>query len=151
MRVRKKPRHEIIIEKNKVVEQVAIKAITEKKKSTKPKVTTNKDVVADITSSDIQSLQLQHEKELDKLKEQLASAVKPTINEEKILSAIKSEKLIQETNTPIISRNLLMRQYNLRPKYLDKSIQGLIQKGVIKRTFVKYSSTQNTSQWEILQ
>jgi len=143
MRIRKKPRHEVVIKKMEVLEQIAIK---EPKKAI-PK----EDSIIEITTGDVQSLQFKHEKELNQLKEQLAKIGKPTKNEEKILNAIKSERLIQKTSSPIIGRNLLMREYKLRPKYLDKSIQSLIQKGLIKRTFIKYSATQNTSKWELLQ
>lgn len=148
MRVRKKPRHEVIIEDNNVVENIlAPKSNTEKSVVNQD---FSQDTVTEISNSDIQSLQLKHEEELNQLKEQLAKIEKPTKNEEKILNAIKSERLKQNTQTPTIGRNLFMREYNLRPKYLDKSIQSLLQKSVIKRTFIKYSATQNTSKWEIL-
>ena len=148
MRVRKKPRHEVIVEKKEPIENVGVEEHVYKE--VMDEVVAEKDSVASVTNIDMQTLQVKYEKELSQLKEQIAKVVKPTKNEEKILSAIKSEQLIQKTSTPTIGRNLLMREYDLRPKYLDKSIQSLLQKGLVKRTFVKYSATQNTSKWEVL-
>ncbi len=147
MRVRKKPRHEVITDKVNVIS----KSLPEKMIDELNITSVKQDRIIEATDNDIQMLQVKYEKEVLQLKKELAKITKLTKNEEKILNAIKSEKIIQNTTIPTIGRGLFMKKYNLRPKYLDKSIQGLLQKGLVRRTFINYSSTQKTSTWEILQ
>ena len=87
------------------------------------------------------------EEENKLLKESRESLTK---NENKILSAIRSEKLIQKKERPIIGRTKFLRSYGLNSKFLDDAIKGLIQKEIVKREFVNYSPNIKTSQWEIL-
>ncbi len=71
-------------------------------------------------------------------------------NEEKILSAIKSEVINQKTDEPIMSRSLLIKKYGLNSKYIDKSIKGLELKKAVSRSEVSYSSKIKTFSWKIL-
>ena len=73
-----------------------------------------------------------------------------TKNEEKLIAAIRSEIINQDTETPIIGRRLLIEEYNIGRKYLDEAIKGLISKGLIKRKYVKFTANVKTSSWEII-
>ena len=42
-------------------------------------------------------------------------------NESKLLSALKSEILIQKTESPLVGRTKLKKVYNINEKYLDDS------------------------------
>lgn len=87
------------------------------------------------------------EEENYKLKEKVSGLTK---NEEKILSAIRSEVINQSKDNPIIGRSLLINKYKVGSKYLDSSICGLEAKGYISRTPVKYSAKISTNSWQIL-
>jgi hypothetical protein len=71
-------------------------------------------------------------------------------NEEKLLIAIRSEKINQVINEPIISRNMLIKKYCINSKYLDESIKGLEVKKVIERKEIPYSSKIMTNSWKLL-
>lgn len=71
-------------------------------------------------------------------------------NEEKLLSAIKSEVINQDTSKPIIGRNMLIKKYKINNKYIDDSIKGLKSRKLVKRTKVPYTANITTYSWEIL-
>jgi hypothetical protein len=73
-----------------------------------------------------------------------------TKNEEKLLSAIKSERINQDKEKPIISRSMLIKKYAMGNKYLDSSITGLESKGYIERKPVNYSAKIKTNSWMLL-
>jgi hypothetical protein len=73
-----------------------------------------------------------------------------TKNEEKLLSAIKSERINQDRVNPIIGRSKLIKKYCINSKYIDDAIKGLELKNIIKRSPVKYSDRIMTNSWELL-
>jgi hypothetical protein len=73
-----------------------------------------------------------------------------TKNEEKLLSAIKSERINQGNEKPVISRSMLIKKYGMGNKYLDSSITGLESKGYIERKPVNYSAKIKTNSWMLL-
>lgn len=93
--------------------------------------------------------------EIESLKSKLkslesGSPQKITANENKVLAAIRSEILIQDTSNPQIGRNKLLKKYGINARYLDESILGLETKGLIRRTAVNYSPKIKTFKWEVL-
>lgn len=104
------------------------------------------------TTSDVQAIQLEYEKKLRDLESKLKKEEGPRLskNEQKLLNAIRSEKLIQENEKPTIGRSRLLNVYKIGPKYLDTAIEGLITKNIIKREEVNYSAKIKTYSWEIL-
>jgi hypothetical protein len=73
-----------------------------------------------------------------------------TKNEEKLLSAIKSERINQDRVNPIIGRSKLIKKYCINSKYIDDAIKGLELKNIIKRSPVKYSDRIMTNSWDLL-
>lgn len=106
------------------------------------------------TQSDLLSLQKQYERKIKALELQVAQSlsVSGTLskNEEKLLNAIRSEKMLQKVEEPIIGRSRLIKEYKINTKYLDTAISGLEIKGIILRTAVKYSAKIMTNSWKIL-
>jgi hypothetical protein len=72
-------------------------------------------------------------------------------NEEKLLNAIRSEKINQAVLEPIIGRNMLIKKYRMNSKYLDDSIKSLEIRKIIKRKEFPYSSKIMTNSWIILE
>lgn len=94
------------------------------------------------------------EKEVAKLREEnkiLKSGATLTKNEEKILNAIRSEKIEQKTEHPIISTSMLRKKYKVSPKYQGKSIKNLIIKRLISRETTSYSGSVKTYKWKIIE
>lgn len=73
-----------------------------------------------------------------------------TKNEEKLLSAIKSERINQDIDNPVIGRSKLIKKYSINSKYMDDAIKGLELKGIIERVPVKYSDRIMTNSWRII-
>jgi len=71
-------------------------------------------------------------------------------NEQKVLSAIKSEIANQSTDRPIMSRAIFKGSYGMNEKYLSPAIDALLDKKIINRHPAKKNG-QNTFSWEILQ
>jgi hypothetical protein len=91
-------------------------------------------------------------KELKKLQSQLAtktSNIKPTANEKKILSAIRSESINQESPLPIISRNMFLKKYKVSSRFLDSSIKNLINSNIINREERDYTKNIKTFAYNI--
>jgi hypothetical protein len=74
-----------------------------------------------------------------------------TKNEEKILSAIRSEKLSQDSETPIISTSTLRKKYKVSAKYQGQSTKSLIDKGIVSRVEASYSGNVKTYRWKIIE
>lgn len=122
---------------------------------TKPKLKTIPSKKEKVSSdSSLEDIKDKYEKRLQALEAEckyLKESKAPlTKNENKILNAIRSEKLIQKKERPIIGRTKFLRSYGLNSKFLDDAIKGLLQKKIVKREFVNYSPNIKTSQWEIL-
>ena len=85
--------------------------------------------------------------ELERLKNEKGSFTK---NEEKILAAIRSESLNQNTNEPQISSRIFRTTYKVSSDYFRKSIDSLIDCGVIQRSETKYAGKIPTYRWKIV-
>lgn len=112
------------------------------------------DKIGETSSADLQAIQIEYEKKLKAMEEEIShlktTSAPLTANEKKLLSAIRSETILQETEQPIIGRSRLKKEYKINERYLGDAVEGLIQKNVIKRKYVNYSGKVKTSQWEIL-
>lgn len=107
-----------------------------------------------LSKTDILSVQIQYQEQLEKLKLEnkllKKNASSLTKNEEKLLSAIRSEILNQSCEKPVIGRTKFLRKLGMNSKYLDDSIKGLIDKEIIKRIPVNYTAKIMTYSWKIL-
>jgi hypothetical protein len=137
MRVRKKPRTEVQIERvNPVIVEKALGQM-------KIEESINEDI-------EIQTLKL----ELDQIKAELAvtkSSGNLSANEKKIISAIRSEALAQAIKKPIITRSMFKKTYKVSSRYLDPSIKNLISRGDIVRNQKAYTQNQNTYCYSVVQ
>ena len=70
-----------------------------------------------------------------------------TKNEKKIITAIKSEMIEQETDKPIISTSMLRKKYRVSAKYQGESVKALTDKNIIKREKTSYSGQVKTYRW----
>ncbi len=107
-----------------------------------------------LSQSDIQTVQIKYENKLKMLEEEnqrLKNSNAPlSKNEEKLLSAIRSEILNQSSQAPVIGRTKFLTKLGMNSKYLDDSIKGLVDKKIIERAPVKYSAKIMTNSWKIL-
>jgi hypothetical protein len=103
--------------------------------------------------SDIQAIQLAYEKKIEILEKEVeaerARKVPLGRNEEKLLSAIRSESLAQLTDQPIMSRPYLRLNYGMNEKYLGDAIKDLVRKKIILRSPAK-SNGQSSFSWKLL-
>lgn len=97
-------------------------------------------------------LRLKEEKEELERKgfSKLGRKANPGAQEEKVLSAIKSEMIRQETSEPVVQKRLFRKEYKIHPTTLNSTIERLVQKGVIKETIVSYAGKVNTFKYLIL-
>ena len=100
--------------------------------------------------------------ELSRLKNQLKEAQKEikklkttsspfTKNEDKIMSAIKSESINQKTDWPIISYNKFRKVYKVSSSYYRPSINSLLDKGSIDKQEAVFSGDVKTYRWKVLE
>jgi hypothetical protein len=73
-----------------------------------------------------------------------------TTNEKKLISAIKSEILIQETEEPVISTNKLRKHYKVHPNYFAESLNNLLESGLIAREEACFSGKIQTYKYSLL-
>jgi hypothetical protein len=113
--------------------------------------------VKEVTSASMSSLEeikVDYERKISLLEKKVRIAEsqdKPlSKNEEKLLSAIRSERINQSVGEPIIGRGMLIRKYKMNSKYLDDSIKALEERKLIKRTKVPYSAKVMTYAWKLL-
>lgn len=125
----------------------------DEQKSIEPEIKSNHNSATTLEKNQSEIEKIKLEKELKKLREEnkLLKLKNGSLkkNEEKLLAAIKSEQLNQNTKNPIISRRVLSEQYGIGRKYLDLAINGLLQKEIIKREYVNYTAKIKTSRWSI--
>lgn len=69
-------------------------------------------------------------------------------NADKILAAIRSEKLEQKRNDPLISTNMFRKKYRVHPNYQSKSIESLIDQNIITRKKAKFSGSISSYRYE---
>ncbi len=90
--------------------------------------------------------------ELAKLKGELASSgMGNTANEKKIVTAIKSESINQNTSEPVITRSMFMKKYNVSSRYIDTSIKSLIDLKLISRAEKDYTKKIKTFCYKLVQ
>ena len=71
-------------------------------------------------------------------------------NEEKIISAIRSEAIEQNSDKPIISYNKFRKKYKVSSDYYRPSISGLLNKGLIEQEEAIFSGNVKTYRWKIV-
>lgn len=135
-------------------EEVEISTVPKTTEATPPPKKIQEDSIGEATNADLQAMKLELEKKIQAIQQEndrlKASSNRLTKNEEKILNAIRSEKLEQQTETPIISTSMLRKKYKVHPNYQAVSIKGLIDKSIIKREEAIFSGSVKTYRWKIL-
>lgn len=138
---------------------------TVEKKSLQPKKTpfpkkSSDNSFDNVMNSISQNWETKDSEELAKLKKELKEAreqlktikevgIPLTKNENKILAAIRSEELIQETKSPQISYNRFRKEYKVSSNYYRKSVDSLLAKGMITQEETSYSGEITTFRWTI--
>lgn len=109
--------------------------------------------------SDLQLIKFEYEKKLAALESEVVTlreqrkqveGEKLTTNEERLLNAIRSEKILQKKNNPVIGRSKLQNTYKINNRYFDDAIKGLVNKNIIERKQVNYTAKIKTYEWVIL-
>ena len=100
------------------------------------------------------SLKEDYERKIADLELSLSQVVqksKPlSVNETKLLNAIKSEIINQGKKDPIIGRSMLIKKFKMNSKYLDIAISSLEKRLLIKRTQVPYTENIMTNSWKLI-
>jgi len=73
-----------------------------------------------------------------------------TKNEEKVINAIRSESLNQNTETPLISYNKFRKIYKVSSSYYRPSIESLLSKNIITKEKSVFSGKVITYRWKII-
>ena len=107
--------------------------------------------IDDTNSDDLAVLKKELEKAQEKI--QLLESSNSTFskNEEKIINAIRSESIEQDTNNPIISYNKFRKKHKVSSSYYRPSIEKLINKGIIKKEEACFSGNVKTFRWTIIE
>ena len=95
-------------------------------------------------SNDLTMLKRELEKAQEKI--QLLESFNNTLskNEEKIINAIRSESIEQNTNKPIISYNKFRKKHKVSSNYYRPSIEKLLNKGIIEKEEACFSGKVKT-------
>lgn len=144
---------------NELLSTVETKARSSKPKNTKKEDKSFNNVMESISSNWKKPIE---PGELEKLKNELEKAKAKiealestqegfTKNEKKIIAAIKSESLKQNTDMPIISYNTFRKTYKVSSDYYRPSIESLIKRKVITREEAIFSGDVKTKRWKIVQ
>jgi len=139
---------------------------TVEKKSLQPKKETSTKKSSDssfdnVMNSISQNWETKDSEELAKLKRELKEAREElkiikesgttlTKNEKKVLTAIRSEELIQGTKSPLISYNCFRKKHKVSSDYYRESIKSLLAKGMITQEESPYSGKVTTFRWTII-
>ncbi len=70
-------------------------------------------------------------------------------NEEKLLNAIRTEAIKQDSDWPVISTNKIRKEYKVHPAYFAKSFEALRSMGVIDRKEASYSGNIKTYRYSL--
>ena len=100
--------------------------------------------------TELQRLKQENEELQKKGGSRLGRKANPEAQEEKVLSAIKSEMIRQETNEPIVQKRLFRKEYRVHPTTLNTTIERLVEKGLIKETVVSYAGKIKTFKYLII-
>lgn len=116
------------------------------------KAVSRKNVEVDL--GDIRAIKSEYEQKIALLEKKVEVAESQnknlTKNEEKLLSAIRSEQLNQSTEWPLISTNKIRKSYKVHPAYFAKSLDSLISLGIVERKQATYSGSIKTYKYTIL-
>ncbi len=140
---------------NQLINTVENKSLQSKKKSKpKNKVDNSFDNVMNSISQNWESEELSRlKKELEEANHRIKTLEEKdssfTKNERKILSAIRSEEISQETESPVISYNKFRKVYKVSSNYYRPSIESLVRRGIIKQKRIAYSGKVSTFRWTI--
>jgi hypothetical protein len=74
----------------------------------------------------------------------------PRAQEEKVLNAIKSERIEQDCAEPVIPKRKFRKKYGIHPTSLNKTIARMVSSGIIKETSVPYLGKVTTFKYMIL-
>lgn len=99
---------------------------------------------------EITNLKIELEKAQNQIKKLRAKESALTKNEEKILSAIRSESLSQSDDMPVISYNKFRKVYKVSSSYYRPSVKSLIEKDLIKQEEATFSGNVKTYRWKII-
>lgn len=102
-------------------------------------------------TDELKNLKVELEKAKEKIQALELTSSPLTKNEEKIIAAIRSEKIKQNTEEPQISSRTFRKEYKVSSDYYRPSIESLIQKKIIERVETKYAGTVKTYRWKILE
>lgn len=138
------------------------KKATKAKKESKSQVKIKDESFDNVMSSISQNWENKKYDEVANLKSELERAKKRietlesgkaplSKNEEKIMSAIRSEIIIQNCNEPIISYNKFRKVYKISSDYYRPSINSLIEKGFIVNKEAVFSGSVKTFRWKIIE
>lgn len=112
------------------------------------------DEIVSLSKNTLEEIKIDYERKISLLEKKVKIAEsqdKPlSKNEEKLLSAIRSERINQSVDEPIIGRGMLIRKYKMNSKYLDDSIKSLEERKAIERRKVPYSAKVMTYSWKLL-
>tara|TARA_Y100000590_G_scaffold465025_1_gene636061 strand:+ start:5545 stop:6003 length:459 start_codon:yes stop_codon:yes gene_type:complete len=136
------------IKKNNVIKSISVQNNAVKAKTKARSYMDEPEIVSP------SSIQVELEKKLKALeaenKKLRSKRLSLTKNEEKVLSAIRSEEVFQENEWPLISTNILRKKYKVHPAYFSKSIDSLLSNGFIDRKEATYSGKIKTYRYKIL-
>jgi hypothetical protein len=141
MFVRKQPRNEVKIQKG---------IAQNKNDATENKSETKATAPEEESSNENKSLR----EELSRVKALLVLSQTTgdyTANEKKIISAIKSEKINQNNDMPVITRSMFMKKYKVSSRFIDSSIRDLIEKKEISREEKNYTKKIKTFSYMMIQ
>jgi predicted RNase H-like nuclease (RuvC/YqgF family) len=102
-------------------------------------------------SSDLERLKKELEEAKKKIQTLESTTASLSKNEEKIISAIRSEAIEQDTDKPIISYNKYRKKYKVSSDFYRRSINALLDKGIIRQEEATYSGNVKTYRWKIIQ
>lgn len=100
--------------------------------------------------TEVQRLKQENEELQKKGSSRLGRKANPEAQEEKVLSAIKSEMIKQDTREPIVQKRLFRKEYKVHPTTLNATIERLVEKGLIKETVVSYAGKIKTFKYLII-
>lgn len=106
---------------------------------------------SEVPTNEVKKLKEELERAKEKIQTLEMSSGNLTKNEEKIIAAIRSESLIQDTEMPSISYNRFRKTYKVSSDYYRPSINSLIKKGLIHQEVTTFSGNVKTFRWKVLE
>lgn len=130
------------------------KVVEEHNRSDKAVLERNSETNVEVDLDSLRAIESEYEQKIALLEKKVEIAESQnkqlTKNEEKLLSAIRSEQLSQSTEWPLISTNKIRKTYKVHPAYFAKSLDNLISFGKVERREATYSGSIKTYKYTIL-